>query len=69
VGPDPLRRRRRNHDAGFLTGRFGVKRLFKVSVAGFTIVSMLCGLAGSLIELVVFRLLQGAFGAALVPLS
>ena len=54
---------------GYLAARFGLKRLFLVSVTGFTIASMLCGMAGSLTEIVVFRLLQGAFGAALVPLS
>jgi DHA2 family multidrug resistance protein len=54
---------------GFLAGRFGLKRLFLVSIAGFTISSMLCGMAGSLYELVLFRLLQGGFGAGLVPLS
>jgi DHA2 family multidrug resistance protein len=54
---------------GFLAGRFGTKRLFLVSIAGFTIASMLCGVASSLVEIVLFRLIQGAFGAALVPLS
>jgi DHA2 family multidrug resistance protein len=54
---------------GFLAGRFGLKRLFLVSIAGFTIASMLCGVADSVVEIVLFRLLQGAFGAALVPLS
>ncbi len=54
---------------GWLTGRLGRKRLFMVSVTGFTIASMLCGLAQSLEQMVVFRLLQGLFGAALVPLS
>jgi DHA2 family multidrug resistance protein len=54
---------------GFLTGRFGLKRVFLVSVAGFTVASMLCGMAQSLVEIVLFRLLQGMFGAALVPLS
>ncbi|HVH79484.1 MAG TPA: DHA2 family efflux MFS transporter permease subunit [Stellaceae bacterium] len=54
---------------GFLAGRFGLKRLFLVSVAGFTIASMLCGTAQSLIEIVLFRILPGLFGAALVPLS
>jgi len=54
---------------GFLAGRFGIKRLFLVAVAGFTIVSMLCGAAQSLTQIVLFRVLQGAFGAALVPLS
>jgi DHA2 family multidrug resistance protein len=54
---------------GFLAGRFGRKRLFLVSVAGFTVASMLCGMAQSLEQIVLFRILQGMFGAALVPLS
>src|ERR1700747_2584881 len=54
---------------GFLAGRFGLKRLFLVSIAGFTVASMLCGMAQSLVQIVLFRVLQGLFGAALVPLS
>jgi MFS transporter, DHA2 family, multidrug resistance protein len=54
---------------GYLTGRFGLKRVFLVSVAGFTVASMLCGMAQSLVQIVLFRILQGLFGAALVPLS
>ncbi len=54
---------------GFLAGRFGLKRLFLASVTGFTVASMLCGMAQSLTQIVLFRMLQGAFGAALVPLS
>jgi MFS transporter, DHA2 family, multidrug resistance protein len=54
---------------GYLAARFGLKRLFLVSMAGFTVASMLCGLAESLTQIVLFRALQGAFGAALVPLS
>jgi len=54
---------------GYLAARFGRKRLFLFSVAGFTVTSMLCGAATSLPEIVVFRLMQGAFGAGLVPLS
>jgi DHA2 family multidrug resistance protein len=54
---------------GFLAGRFGRKRLLLVSVAGFTVASMLCGMAQSLVQIVLFRVLQGMFGAALVPLS
>ena len=50
---------------GFLAGRFGLKRLFLVSIAGFTVASMLCGMAQSLVEIVLFRILQGLFGAAL----
>jgi MFS transporter, DHA2 family, multidrug resistance protein len=54
---------------GYLTSRFGLKRLFLVSIAGFTISSVLCGMAQSLVQIVLFRILQGLFGAALVPLS
>jgi DHA2 family multidrug resistance protein len=54
---------------GWLAGRFGRKRLMLWSIVGFTIASGLCGLATNLSELVGFRLLQGVFGAALVPMS
>ncbi|MBI3515134.1 MAG: DHA2 family efflux MFS transporter permease subunit, partial [Proteobacteria bacterium] len=54
---------------GWLAGRFGRKRLFLGAVVGFTMASVLCGLAGSLTEIVLARLLQGVFGAALVPMS
>jgi MFS transporter, DHA2 family, multidrug resistance protein len=54
---------------GFLAGKFGIKRLFLVSIGGFTLASMLCGMAESLTQIVLFRVMQGAFGAALVPLS
>lgn len=54
---------------GFLTARLGRKRVFMWSVVGFTITSMLCGAAQSLGQIVFFRLLQGVFGACLVPLS
>jgi DHA2 family multidrug resistance protein len=54
---------------GFLAGRFGLKRVFVVSTLGFTLASMLCGTAESLAQIVVFRLVQGAFGAAMIPLS
>ncbi|MDE1923052.1 MAG: DHA2 family efflux MFS transporter permease subunit [Gammaproteobacteria bacterium] len=54
---------------GWLTDRFGQKSIFLVSVAGFTIASTLCGLSQSLGQIVAARLLQGVFGAALVPLA
>jgi MFS transporter, DHA2 family, multidrug resistance protein len=54
---------------GWMAARFGRKYLFIVCLTGFTITSMLCGAAQSLHEMVLFRLLQGCFGAALVPLS
>ena len=54
---------------GWLAGRFGRRRLMMVSIFGFTAASMLCGVANTIGELVGFRLLQGIFGAALVPMS
>jgi DHA2 family multidrug resistance protein len=54
---------------GWLSGRFGVKTVFLWSVAGFTVASMLCGAAQSLSQIVLFRLLQGIAGAALMPLT
>ena len=54
---------------GFLASRFGRTRLFVTSVVGFTLASVLCGLAQSLDQIVLFRIVQGAFGAALTPLS
>jgi DHA2 family multidrug resistance protein len=54
---------------GWLSSRFGRKNVAIVSLAGFTITSMMCGAAQTLDQMVVFRLLQGVFGAALSPLS
>jgi DHA2 family multidrug resistance protein len=54
---------------GWLCDRFGQKRVFLASIAGFTLASVLCGMAMSLGQIVGARLLQGVFGAALVPLS
>ncbi len=54
---------------GFLSARFGRQRVFIWSVVGFTLASMLCGAAQSLEQIVLFRFLQGVFGASLVPLS
>ncbi|MGH6977430.1 MAG: DHA2 family efflux MFS transporter permease subunit, partial [Stellaceae bacterium] len=55
--------------SGWLSQRFGRKPMFLLSILGFTVASMLCGIASSLTEIVLYRLLQGVFGAALVPLS
>lgn len=55
--------------AGWMASRFGRKRVVLVSIAGFTLASMCCGLAHSLPQMVTARLLQGACGAALVPMS
>jgi DHA2 family multidrug resistance protein len=54
---------------GWLAGAFGIKGVFLISVAGFTLTSALCGMAENLPQMVLFRLLQGIFGAALMPLS
>jgi DHA2 family multidrug resistance protein len=54
---------------GWLAARFGRKYLFITCLVGFTIASMMCGAAQSLPQMVAFRVLQGVFGAALVPLS
>ena len=55
--------------SGWLSVRFGRKLTFLFSIAGFTLASMACGLANSLAEIVVFRLIQGLCGAALILLS
>src|SRR5579862_4827067 len=55
--------------SAWLAGRYGRKAIMVISVIGFTGSSAACGAAGSLMNLVLFRTLQGAFGAALVPLS
>src|ERR1700753_4216179 len=54
---------------GWIASRFGKRNFLLVSLAGFTITSMMCGLAQSLEQMILFRLLQGCFGAALSPLS
>ncbi len=54
---------------GWLAARFGRKYLFITCLVGFTVASMMCGAAQSLVQMVAFRVLQGIFGAALVPLS
>ena len=54
---------------GWIANRFGRKRIFILCSGGFTIASVLCGLAQDINQMVLFRLLQGMFGAALVPLS
>ncbi|MGD8378361.1 MAG: DHA2 family efflux MFS transporter permease subunit [Gammaproteobacteria bacterium] len=54
---------------GWLSGRFGRRRVFVAGIVGFTVASFLCGVSTSLDEIVLFRILQGVCGAALVPLS
>ncbi len=55
--------------SGWLAGRYGRKRVLVASVIGFTVSSMLCGMAQSIDQIVFFRVLQGLSGAGLVPLS
>ena len=54
---------------GWMCDRFGQRNVFLASIMGFTVASALCGISLSLTEIVAARLLQGVFGAALVPLS
>jgi MFS transporter, DHA2 family, multidrug resistance protein len=54
---------------GWLCDRFGQKYIFLASISGFTVASALCGMSNSLAQIVLARLLQGVFGAALVPLA
>ena len=54
---------------GWLASIMGRRRLLLIAIAGFTIASILCGIASGIGEMVAFRLLQGLFGASLVPLS
>ena len=55
--------------SGWLALKIGRKRMFLMSIAGFIVASMLCGIATSLPEIVLFRLLQGIAGASMMPLS
>ncbi len=55
--------------SGWLAARVGRKRLYLASIAAFTLMSLMCGNAGSLEEEVFWRFLQGVAGAPLVPLS
>jgi len=54
---------------GWLSDRLGRKRLFSIAIVGFTSASLLCGIATSLDEMVLFRVLQGICGAVIVPLA
>ncbi len=54
---------------GWLATRFGRKRLLLVSIIGFTLASGLCGMANTLGQLILFRVLQGMFGSSLMPMG
>ena len=53
----------------FWVSRFGERKVMLVAVIGFVIASALCGQAQSLEEMVLFRIIQGAFGASVIPLA
>jgi MFS transporter, DHA2 family, multidrug resistance protein len=53
--------------SGWLTRVFSTRWLFAASAAGFTVTSMLCGLAWDIHSMILFRALQGALGASMVP--
>jgi DHA2 family multidrug resistance protein len=53
--------------SGWLTRVFSTRWLFAVSAAGFTVASLLCGLAWSIDSMILFRALQGMLGASMVP--
>jgi MFS transporter, DHA2 family, multidrug resistance protein len=55
--------------SGWLANTFGRKRLFMTCIAGFTVASLLCGLAPNLPALIVLRALQGATGGGLQPVG
>lgn len=54
---------------GFLSALLGEKRLLLTNITGFMLCSFVCGISNSLSMMVIARALQGAFGAALIPLS
>lgn len=53
----------------FFVARFGVRHLFLIAITGFMIASALCGQAQTIEEMVIFRVIQGAFGAFIIPLA
>lgn len=55
--------------AGLLADRFGIKRVYLLSLFGFTVASALCGLAPNLVVLILFRILQGLAGGSALPLG
>src|ERR1044072_7930995 len=54
---------------GYFTDVMGRRRFLLICIGGFVVASGLCGVSQSVVRIVAFRLLQGIFGAALVPLS
>ena len=54
---------------GWASERFGARRVWLVSLSAFMLGSLLCGLAGSVAELIVFRVLQGLGGGMIIPVG
>lgn len=54
---------------GAISGRFGRKPLMLASIAGFVVCSLLSGTSDTLTEILIYRFVQGMFGAALIPLA
>ena len=54
---------------GWLSGRYGRKKVLVISIIGFVVASILCGMATSISQMVIFRIIQGCSGAAMIPLS
>jgi len=55
--------------SGWIGDRFGTRRTFLIALVLFTAASALCGLSGSLIQLVIFRVIQGAGGGLIIPVG
>jgi DHA2 family multidrug resistance protein len=55
--------------SGWLASRFGIRRMLLATIAGFTMASVLCGMATNLTEMVLFRMLQGITAAPMTPLA
>ncbi|MHA7963110.1 MDR family MFS transporter [Paenibacillus sp. CAU 1782] len=55
--------------AGWLSDRFGAKKIFLISIVLFTLGSLLCGIAGSIEQLIIFRILQGLGGGMVAPIA
>jgi EmrB/QacA subfamily drug resistance transporter len=55
--------------SGWMADRYGARRIFVAAIAVFTVSSAMCGLSGSLIELVVWRTIQGIGGAMMTPVG
>ena len=55
--------------ASYFSQKFGIRKLILISIIGFIVTSALCGQATSLLQMILFRVMQGAFGASIIPLA